>query len=146
MDAFKIIGISVRTINKDGHSKRDIGNLWNRWFAEALSDTIPNKVNGKIINMYTNYDSDEHDYYTTILGHSVNSLGKVPNGMVGLEMPTSNYKEFISEGILPTCVLNTWEQIWNSEIDRKYSADFDVYNPSTMDQERALVKTYVSIN
>lgn len=146
MDAFKIIGISVRTINKDGHAKRDISNLWHRWFDEGLSDTIPNKVNDEIINMYTNYDSDEHDYYTTILGHKVSSLESIPDGMVGKEISKQDYKEFISEGKLPRCVLDTWEDIWNSKRDRKYSADFDVYDPNNMDPEKARVKTYLSIN
>lgn len=146
MEAFKIIGISVRTINKDGHAKRDISNLWHSWFDKGLFDKVPTKVNDEIINMYTNYDSDEHNYYTTILGHKVNSLEKIPDGMVGMEIQASNYLEFISEGKLPTCVLDTWEDIWNSKIDRKYSADFDVYDPNKMDPENARVKTYVSIN
>jgi len=74
MEAFYIIGISVRTINKDNQSGTDIGNLWNRWFTEGLSAKIPNKVSDGIINMYTDYVSDEHDYYTAVLGHKVHMI------------------------------------------------------------------------
>ena len=146
MDPFYIIGISVRTINKDNQSGIDIGNLWNRWFTEGLSTKIPNKVSDDIINMYTDYDSDEHDFYTAILGHKVSSLDMIPEGFIGKHILDENYKEFISKGKLPECVLNTWEIIWNSKLDRKYTADFDVYNSMTMNPEDVEVITYLSIN
>lgn len=146
MKSFYIIGIAVRTINKDFKAKEDIGNLWNRWFAEGISNQIPNKINDKIINMYTDYDADEHGFYTTILGHKVKSLEAIPDGMTGKEIPEQKYKEYVSKGKLPSCVLETWQTIWNTKLNRKYNADFDMYDPKTMHPENAEVKTYVSIN
>ena len=146
MKEFYIIGVSVRTINKDNQSAIDIGSLWNRWFTEELSVKIENKISDEIINMYTDYKSDEHDCYTAILGHKVSSLDPIPEGFIGKHISDKKYKEFISKGKLPECVLNTWETIWNTKIDRKYTADFDVYNPLTMNPENAEVLTYVSIN
>ena len=146
MKEFYIIGISVTTINKDNQSAIDIGGLWNRWFTEELSGKIENKISDEIINMYTEYVSDEHDYYTAILGHKVSSLNLIPKGCIGKHISDENYKEFTSKGKLPECVLNTWETIWESKIDRKYTADFDVYNPMKMNPENAEVITYVSIN
>ena len=146
MKEFYIIGISARTINKDNQSAIDIGGLWNRWFTEELSVKIENKISDEIINMYTDYKSDEHDCYTAILGHKVSSLDPIPEGFIGKHISDKKYKEFISKGKLPECVLNTWETIWNTKIDRKYTADFDVYNPLTMNPKNAEVITYVSIN
>jgi len=146
MEAFYIIGISVRTINKDNQSGTDIGNLWNRWFTEGLSAKIPNKVSDGIINMYTDYVSDEHGYYTAVLGHKAHNLDTVPEGFFGKHISETNYKEFVSKGKLPDCVLNTWETIWNTKLNRKYTADFDVYNPIAMNPEDAEVVTYLSIN
>lgn len=146
MNSFYIIGISVRTINKDNQSGNDIGNLWNKWFSEDLSTKIPNKISDDIINMYTDYNSDEHDFYTAVLGHKVSSLDMIPEGFIGKHILDENYKEFISKGKLPECVLNTWENIWNSKLDRKYTADFDVYNSMTMNPEDVEVITYLSIN
>ena len=146
MKEFYIIGVSVRTINKDNQSAIDIGGLWNRWFTEELSVKIENKISDEIINMYTDYKSDEHDCYTAILGHKVSSLDPIPEGFIGKHISDKKYKEFISKGKLPECVLNTWETIWNTKIDRKYTADFDVYNPLTMNPKNAEVITYVSIN
>jgi len=146
MQNFYIIGISVRTINKDNQSSNDIGGLWNRWFTEGLSEKIENKLSDDIINMYTDYVSDEHDYYTAILGHKVSNLDSIPEGFVGKHITEENYKEFTSKGKLPESVISTWETIWSTKIDRKYTADFDVYNTVTMNLDNAEVKTYVSIN
>ena len=146
MESFKIIGISVRTINKNKIAQGDINSLWNKWFTQNISNNIPHKVSDKIYNIYTDYDSDEHGYYTCLLGHAVSSLDSIPHGLVGKQIPKSKYKEFISQGKLPDCVLDTWETIWGLKFDRSYSADFDVYDPKTMNPENAEVKTYLSIN
>ena len=146
MDAFKIMGISTRTINKNGQAQTDINNLWNTWFTDNIASRIPNKISEDIYNMYTDYESDENGYYTTILGYVVTSLDSIPEGLVGKEIPKLKYKEFISKGKLPDCVIDTWKHIWNLKYDRSYSADFDVYHYNNMNPENAEVKTYLSIN
>ncbi len=146
MEAFKVIGIVVRTTNANGQSKADINELWNRWFAENVATRIPNTVSDHLYNIYTDYESDEHGFYNTILGYSVSTLASIPNGLIGKQIPKSNYKEFVSEGELPDCVVKTWETIWDLKFNRSYIADFDVYDPATMNPENAIVKTYFSIN
>jgi predicted transcriptional regulator YdeE len=146
LEHFKVIGISVRTINKNNTAQTDIKSLWNTWFSENISDKISNKVSDNLYNIYTDYESDEHGYYTCFLGHAVGSIDSMPKGLVGKYIPKSNYKELISNGKLPECVLKTWEAIWSLKFDRSYIADFDVYDPNTMNSENAEVKTYLSIN
>ncbi len=144
--SFKIIGISVRTKNADNQAQIDINSLWDKWYNENIATRIPNIVSEDLYNIYTEYESNENGYYTTILGFQVTTLASVPNGLIGIEILENKYKEFVSEGKLPDCVVSTWETIWNLKFDRKYSADFDVYNPNTMHPEHAEVKTYLSIN
>ena len=146
MEAFKVIGIVVRTTNANFQSKQDINELWDRWFAENVATRIPNTVSDHLYNIYTDYESDEHGFYNTILGYSVSTLASIPNGLIGKQIPKSNYKEFVSKGKLPDCVVKTWESIWNLKFNRSYIADFDVYDPATMNPENAIVKTYLSIN
>jgi len=144
--SFKVIGISVRTMNTNNQAKTDINNLWDRWFNENIATRIPNTISEDLYNVYTDYESDENGYYTTILGYEVSTLVSVPKGLIGKQIPKSKYKEFVSTGKLPDCVVKTWETIWNLKFDRSYLADFDVYNPETMHPENAEVKTYLSIN
>ena len=145
MESFKIIGISVRTIYRDNQAQADINDLWNLWYSENIASRIPNKVSDNLYNMYTDYESDENGYYTCILGYSVSSLDSIPKGLIGKYIPKSSYKEFISKGKLPDCVIKTWETIWGLKFNRSYIADFDLYDPKTMNPENAEVKTYLSI-
>ena len=146
MESFKIIGISVRTINKGNQAQKDINNLWNKWFSENIASRIPNRVSDNLYNMYTDYESDETGYYTCILGYRVTSLDSIPKGLIGRYIPKGNYKEFISRGKLPDCVIKTWQTIWGLNFNRSYTADFDMYDPQKMNPENAEVKTYLSIN
>jgi predicted transcriptional regulator YdeE len=43
-------------------------------------------------------------------------------------------------------VFGEWTKIWNTEIDRKYSADFEVYGEKAQDPENAEVDIYISLN
>jgi len=144
--SFKIIGISVRTINANNQAQIDINELWNTWYNENIATRIPNTISKNLYNIYTDYETDENGFYTTILGYQVSTLASIPKGLIGKEIPKNKYKEFVSIGKLPDCVVQTWETIWNLKFNRNYGADFDVYNPDTMHPEHAEVKTYLSIN
>ena len=57
-DAFKIIGISVRTTNENGQSSKDIPFLWNKFFEENILEQIPNKIGKDIYCVYTDFRKD----------------------------------------------------------------------------------------
>lgn len=141
----KIIGIAVRTINKNGQAQKEIGVLWNRWFTEDIASKIENKVSADIYNIYTEYESDFTGYYTAILGVEVSSFDIVPEGLVTIEIPDLAFKQYVSEGKLPDCVANTWQEIWKSNIDRAYKLDFDRYDATTVGTGKAKVVTYISV-
>lgn len=145
LNSFYIIGITVRTINKDGQAGKDIKGLWDRFFKEQLLQKIPNKINTDLYNVYTNYESDHLNFYDCFLGCKVSSIDDVPEGMQSLTITTDNYKVYTSKGILPKVVLNTWESIWASSLKRTYNTDFDVYGKDAQNPEDAVVETFVSI-
>ncbi|WP_394330373.1 GyrI-like domain-containing protein [Nitritalea halalkaliphila] len=79
--------------------------------------------------MYTDYKGDFTDEYTTIIGVPVSTLDEIPNGLIGREFKSENFQKFTAKGEMPKAVLDTWIDIWqrDSELDRKYSYDFEVY-------------------
>lgn len=141
-----VIGISVRTINQDGHAKKDITALWTKWFTENIQSLIPNKLSEDQYNIYTEYESDYRGPYTTVLGCEVSSLAEIPSGMLGITLPAGKYRSYLSKGKQPESVLNTWEEIWATDLNRAYTSDFDVYPAGPEDPEQMEVKTYVSID
>ena len=63
--SFKVIGVSVRTTNENGQSANDIQALWDKFMSEGVANKIPNKIDGEILSIYTNYESDHTKPYDT---------------------------------------------------------------------------------
>jgi len=143
--AFKVIGISVRTTNENGQSAKDIGELWNKFMTEGILDKIPNKIDNKIYSIYTEYESDHTKPYTTILGCKVENTDTVPNGMITKTFDGGTYTKFVTKGDLTKgAVYEEWLKIWNSDLQREYTADFEVYGEKAQNPTDAEVDIYVA--
>ena len=144
--AFKVIGISVKTTNENGQSAKDIGELWNKFMTEGILDKIPNKVDNTIYSIYTDYEKDHTKPYTTILGCKVENSDIIPNGMIAKKIEGGNYTKFVSKGDLTKgAVFVEWSKIWEMDLDRKYTTDFEVYGEKAQNQTDAEVDIYVAI-
>lgn len=145
-NGFKIIGISIRTTNKDNQSKEDLGKLWERFFAENITQKVPNKKSFEIISIYTDYKSDFTDEYTTIIGLPVSTLDEIPDGLIGREFQPETFQKFTAKGEMPNAVVDTWIDIWqkDKELNRKYSYDFEVYGTKSQNGENSEVEIYIA--
>jgi len=144
----KIIGITVRTTNKDGQSARDIGELWGQFYSQNLLETIPNKLSNDIYSIYTDYKSDFTDEYTTIIGLQVSSLDTIPSGLIGRQFPTETFEVFTAQGEMPQAIMNTWLDIWqrDNELQRKYTYDFEFYGEKSQNGENSEVQIFIATN
>ncbi|WP_306350907.1 GyrI-like domain-containing protein [Flavobacterium sp. '19STA2R22 D10 B1'] len=148
LESFKIIGITVRTTNKNGKAMEDIGNLWNRFYTSNIQTLIPNKEDSAIYSIYTDYESDYTGKYTCILGCKVSSLNDIPEGLEGKEINGGKYIKYTAKGKMPEAVGQTWGEIWNqdTQLNRLYTADFEVYDEkSALPQDQAEVGIYIAI-
>lgn len=143
---FNVIGISVRTTNENGQSAQDIPALWNKFMTEGIQQKIPGKISEEIICIYTDYEKDHTQPYTTILGCKVESLDFVPENMVGKTIESADYEKIIAKGNLTEgIVYNKWLEIWNSDLDRIFTADFEVYGEKVQNPKNAEVDIYIAI-
>jgi predicted transcriptional regulator YdeE len=143
---FSVIGISVRTTNENGQASQDIPALWNKFMTEGVAEQIPNKVDNSIYCIYTEYEKDHTKPYTTILGCKVENLDTIPNGMVGKAFDEATYTKHIAKGnILQGMVFGEWTKIWNSDLDRTFTADFEVYGEKAQNPENAEVDIFVAV-
>ena len=143
---FSVIGISVRTSNENGQAGQDIPALWNKFMSEGIAEKIPNKIDNSIYCIYTEYEKDHTKPYTTILGCKVENLDTIPNGMVGKTFDEANYTKHIAKGnILHGMVFGKWTKIWNSNLDRTFTADFEVYGEKAQNPENAEVDIFVAV-
>ena len=143
---FNVIGISIRTTNENGQSAKDIPALWNTFITAAIIEKIPNKISQDIICIYTDYEKDHTKPYTTILGCAVDHLESVPEGMTGITIENSKYEKFTPKGNLSEgIVYNEWLKIWESNLERTFASDFEVYGEKAQNPEDAAVDIYIAI-
>jgi predicted transcriptional regulator YdeE len=146
IEKFNVIGISVRTTNENGQAGQDIPALWNKFMTEGIADQIPNKIDNSLFCIYTEYEKDHTKPYTTILGCKVENLDTIPNGMVGKNFEETTYKKHIAKGnILQGIVFEEWTKIWNSDLARTFTADFEVYSEKAQNLENVEVDIFVAV-
>jgi predicted transcriptional regulator YdeE len=146
IEAFSIIGISVRTTNTNGQAAKDIPILWSKFFSESIPKKITNKTSQDIYCIYTDYVKDHTQPYTTIIGYKVDSLDNIPEGMVGKSISTGNYMPFIAQGnISDGIVYNEWLKIWTAPINRAFTADLEIYGQESKDPENAKVEILIAL-
>lgn len=137
------IGLPLRTNNEEcslampAHKER--------FFKENTLERIPNKINGHVLAVYTDYEGDYSKPYTWILGCEVSTLDKVPEGLVGKVISPSKYAVFTTQGMFPQGLIAAWQEIWKSDLHRSYTTDFEVYRSDFDPQNNPEVKVYIAI-
>lgn len=143
---FYVIGIAVRTTNENNQAATDIPALWNTFFTEGIAEKIPGRTDQSVYSIYTDYEKDHTRPYTTILGCRVANLGNIPEGMVGKTIEGGTYTAFTAKGKLDEgIVYNEWVKIWNSELERTYTSDFEVYGPKAQDPANAEIDIFIAV-
>lgn len=142
-EEMSIIGIKIRTSNE--HHSKDGPRLWDRFRKEQLMTKIPNKLNENIFAVYTDYEGDYTRPYSYLVGCEVAKIDEVPRGLVGIKIPRQNYAVFSAKGSFPVSLIQTWQQIWVSDIQRSYFADFEVYPPHFDPQKQSDIQIHIAI-
>jgi len=143
---FKVIGISVRTTNENGQAGKDIPLLWEKMISGNIVNSIPNKIDNSIYSIYTDYEKDHTKPYTTVLGCKVENLNYIPEGMAGYSFDGGDYLKFTTKGDLSKdLVINEWMKIWNMDLDRIFTADFEVYGEKAQNPSDAEVDIFIAV-
>ncbi|WP_185248399.1 GyrI-like domain-containing protein [Chryseobacterium bernardetii] len=147
IEPFKVIGIAVRTTNENEQAAKDIPVLWEKFMQENVLDNIPNKIDNTIYSIYTDYEKDHTKPYTTVLGCKVESLDHIPEGMIGKSFDGGDYVKFTTKGNLAEgLVINEWFKIWNMDLGRTFTADFEMYGEKAQNPSDAEVDILIAVN
>ncbi len=143
--SFQVIGIKIRTSKQK--AMKDISKLWKKFISQEIKNKVPNKLNEDIFAVYTDYAGNYMEPYSYILGCAVSSLDVIPDAMIGIEISSAQYEIFTAKGKMPDKIIETWQRIWDPEIDfrRSYIADFELYGPKYSDPDNPEVEIYVGI-
>ena len=138
----RVIGIPIRTSN--ANFQKEVPLLWEKFFRENLGGKIPHRINQNLMSVYTDYEGDYTQPFTYLIGCEVSSLDDIPAGMRGIEIPAAPYAVFTAKGVFPQSMGQTWQAIWNSDVERSYTADFEIYGSDFNPQNNPEVKIYIA--
>lgn len=138
-------GIGVRTTNQEGKAIMDIGNLWQKFFTEGAYNKIENKVNLKTIGLYTEYEGDYTKPYQFIVCTEVSKKSEKIENRITKIIPKGKYAKFVFIGDVQKAVGEAWSKIWNMDLKRKYTCDFEEYQNNTEDMQKQEIHIYIAI-
>ncbi|GAA0180005.1 GyrI-like domain-containing protein [Clostridium sediminicola] len=140
-----VVGKSIRTTNENGQSMKDIGDMWKEFIEEGDFQSINNKVDGKGIGLYTEYDSDATAPYTFMCCCEVTTIKD--NGDLDVKtISEGKYAKFTVKGHMVKAVGEAWNEIWQMDLDRKYDSDFELYHNDSEDMNNQTIDIFVSLN
>jgi predicted transcriptional regulator YdeE len=143
---FRLVGLRLngKTTNDNNQSSIDCGNLWQQFEKDRIIERIPDKLSDDIYAVYFGYEKDETAAFSYFIGCPVENNSDVPEGLTTLLIPAQSYLVFKAQGEMPVCMADTWSKIWSSEINRRFTFDFEVYDERSHDWDNAEVDIYVA--
>ncbi|MEM6629091.1 MAG: GyrI-like domain-containing protein [Bacteroidota bacterium] len=146
IEPFHVIGIAKRTSNANGQAAKEIAELWQVFLSENIQEKIPNKVDLTVYSMYTEYEGDHLQPYTVILCCKVEHLDAIPEGMIGKSIEGGDYIRLSAKGDLAQgLIVDQWMKIWEMDLNRAYTADFEVFGEKAQDPSNAEVDFLIAI-
>lgn len=138
-------GIVVKTTNENGKSMQDIANMWQTFFTQGVYEKIENKVNGKTIGLYTDYEKDYTKPYNFMVCTEVSKQSENAENRVVKIIPKGKYAKFVIHGDVQNAVGEAWGEIWNMDLNRKYTCDFEEYQNNSSDMQNQEIHIYIAI-
>lgn len=129
VEAFDIVGISVRT--QQDKAAEDINALWEQFFKDSIGQKVNHKIDDVIFAVYSDYEGGHEDPYRVTIGYRVKKDGAsaAAQGFHHVTCEGGDYAILSAAGQQPQALIQTWESIWASDLDRTYKTDFEVYGP-----------------
>jgi len=134
-ETLSVVGFAARTSNdaESDPERAQIGGLWGRVFSGGLEAIAHREANGRIAAVYHEYECDHTGPYTIVVGAVVESIDRVPDGMVALTVPAARCAVFEARGEMPGALIAKWMEIWKAfpaeEAVRAYDFDVELHAP-----------------
>ena len=134
----KIVGVNAETSNADPKMGEIIGGLWTDLYQGGVIAKIKNKSSQFAIGLYSDYT--ENGYQVTA-GCEVSEAANPE--LTTKVIPAGKYAKFEIHGDMKQAVGEAWGEIWQMNLDRTYTGDFEEYVDDCM--ENATIYIYIAI-
>lgn len=148
MEGFKLIGLKLnkKTKNENGQSGIDCGELWQHFETNKIAELIPNKTSDVIYAVYYDYESNENGLFSYFIGCKVEDNSEKPENLDEIKIPQQSYYIETAKGRMTGCITDAWRRIWDSNINRKFGFDFEVYDERSRNWKNAEIDIFLSVN
>ena len=146
-EEIKLIGLKLghKTTNKNGQSGIDCGGLWQDFQTKNVPDLLQGKTSLDVYAVYYDYEGDHTAPFSYFIGCPMPSDSPVPKGLDEIVIPQQNYQLVVAKGKMPDCIVNAWNGIWNSNLQRSYGYDFEVYGKNSQNWDDAEIELFISV-
>lgn len=146
IEAFDVVGIAARTGTDYAENGKQIGQLWQRFMEEGVMMRIPQKADGNIYSVYSEYEGDHNQPYTVLVGCRVPHGAEVPEGLTKATVQGGVYRQYIAQGDLTgPAIQQTWQTIQQAGLDRKFTTDFEVYGDKARNPKEGEADVFVAV-
>ncbi len=140
-----VVGLAARTSNTSPEMGAAIGGLWQDFYGKGIYPSIPHKKSEKALGIYTDYAGAQNNEYTVLVACEVeeSKQAELPAGTVSHKIPAGPYAKFIVKGHVQKAVAEFWQELWNMDLPRAYTSDFEEYQNG--DMEQAEIHIYIAL-
>lgn len=127
---FYVVGISTR-INGNETASEEINALWQAFFEKQIAHGLPDRENDVMYAVYSDYEGDHTKPYRLTIGYRMKSDWS-PKGddfgtLYPVQIQDGEYAMMGAIGEQPKALMETWQAVWQSDLDRCFETDFEVY-------------------
>lgn len=146
VEAFNIRGISAVIDNQDDRAAEQINMLWQSFFEQQVAQRIPDRVNDVIYAVYSDYEGDHTKPYRLTIGYAAPADAASSNSMLHqVVVKAGEYASLSARGEQPKALIETWVAVWESDLDRTFKTDFEVYGPRFFEEGVHEVLVYIGL-
>ncbi|MCT4604913.1 MAG: GyrI-like domain-containing protein [Marinisporobacter sp.] len=140
-----VVGIMKQTTNEGGQCVQDIGEVWQKFITTGIHEKIVGKVNHKAIGLYTDYQGDCTKPYDFVACCEVINDRMLDASLIKKIIPKGKYAKFVINGDVKEAVGQFWTKLWQMNLDRAYTCDFEEYQNNSQDMKNQEIHIYISL-
>lgn len=142
LNSMLFVGKEIRTSNDTPHEMAD---MWTSILTENIPDKIPNRVDHRLITVYSSYEKDHTKPFNYFVGAQVSHVDHLPDGLISLSIPPQNYLQHkLDDGVFPDKLIQAWHYIWQANYNRSFSFDLEIYDFSK-DLNNPYIDLYIAV-
>lgn len=131
LPAFSVVGLSRMIEKGNEEAAEEINQLWQDFFEARVAQNLDARMDDVIYAVYSEYQGDYTKPYRLTIGYRMKDQwdGVLPEMLRTVQVKEADYAMMSAAGEQPKALIEAWQAVWQSDLDRLYQTDFEVYGP-----------------